>query len=58
MDPEAWKHRRCPECGSADYQFRSRKQIEAKGGQPEAVETKYRCKSCQHEWREPVEAAK
>lgn len=38
----------CPACGSNDYQFRTRKKIE----EPEpAVETKYRCKACGHEWR-------
>ena len=30
---------------------------EAENGKPEAVETKYRCQSCEHEWREKVEAS-
>jgi hypothetical protein len=30
----------------------SRKRIEAEGYKLAAVETKYRCKTCQHEWRE------
>jgi DNA-directed RNA polymerase subunit M/transcription elongation factor TFIIS len=48
----------CPACGSTDYQFRSRKKIPAENGQPEAMETKYRCKACGHEWkvREPLHA--
>ena len=41
----------CPKCGSSDYQFRSRKKVSEEGS-PEAVETKYRCKACTHEWRE------
>jgi DNA-directed RNA polymerase subunit M/transcription elongation factor TFIIS len=45
--------RACPKCGSADYQFRSRKKI-IEEGKPEAVETKYRCKKCDHEWRVKV----
>jgi transposase-like protein len=42
--------RTCPECGSYDYQFRNRKKV-AEEGKGEAVETKYRCKACGHEWR-------
>ncbi len=43
----------CPKCGSGDYQFRSRKKIEADPdkGEPEAWETKYRCRACGKEWR-------
>ena len=41
----------CPKCGSGDYTFRSRKKIEAAEGQEAAVETKYRCKACGHEWK-------
>ena len=41
----------CPECKSTAYLFRSRKKI-VEDGKPEAVETKYRCKECGHEWRE------
>jgi rubredoxin len=43
--------RTCPKCGSGNYQFRSRKKI-VEAGKPRAVETKYRCKACTHEWRE------
>jgi DNA-directed RNA polymerase subunit M/transcription elongation factor TFIIS len=48
MEPNETASRTCPKCGSGDYQFRSRKKIE----EPKAVETKYRCKPCGHEWRE------
>jgi hypothetical protein len=41
----------CPKCGSGDYAFRGRKRIEAAAGQEAAVETKYRCKACNHEWK-------
>jgi len=41
----------CPKCGSGDYAFRSRKRIETDEGE-EAVEPKYRCKGCGHEWKE------
>jgi DNA-directed RNA polymerase subunit M/transcription elongation factor TFIIS len=45
--------KKCPQCGSGDYMFRSRKTIVADPAksEPEATETKYRCKSCGHEWR-------
>jgi rubredoxin len=42
----------CPECKSVDYRFRSRKKIETENGKSQAVETKYRCQGCRHEWRE------
>ena len=38
-------------CGSGDYAFRGRKSIEPGEGQAAAVETKYRCKACSHEWK-------
>ena len=43
--------RTCPACGSGAYTFRSRKKIVAEKGESEAVETKYRCKTCGKEWR-------
>jgi transposase-like protein len=45
--------RTCPECGSGEYMFRSRKKVPAGPGkgEPEATETKYRCKKCQKEWK-------
>ena len=50
MEPTATPHRTCPACRSGEYQFRSRKKV-AEDGKPEAVETKYRCKACNHEWK-------
>lgn len=44
----------CPKCGSGHYLFRSRKKIEAADGREAAVETKYRCKACGHEWKVKV----
>jgi DNA-directed RNA polymerase subunit M/transcription elongation factor TFIIS len=43
----------CPKCGSGEYTFRSRKKIPAdpEKNEPEAIETKYRCKKCEHEWK-------
>jgi len=46
--------RTCPKCGSDNYAFRSRKQIEASEGQEAMLETKYRCKKCEKEWKEKV----
>ena len=48
--------RTCPACGSDKYLFRSRKKILAEPCKEEAVETKYRCKACEHEWKEQVPA--
>ena len=44
--------RACPECGSGNYTFRNRKQIEAKAEKGPELETKYRCKDCEQEWKE------
>jgi transposase-like protein len=52
MDADAWKTRKCPACSSNDYAFRSRKKLVSKEAQSEAIETKFRCKACQHEWKE------
>ena len=49
MEQPARPSRACPECGSRNYEFRSRKKVQGQKG--EETETKYRCKSCQHEWR-------
>lgn len=52
MDAET-PTRTCPQCGSAEYSFRSRKKIPAdpEKGEPGATETKYRCKKCAREWK-------
>jgi transposase-like protein len=51
MDAEKFTAKTCPQCGSPDYAFRSRKKIPAEKDQPQATETKYRCKKCDHEWK-------
>lgn len=44
---------RCSDCGSQDYVFRGRKWLRANPavGQDAAVETKYTCRSCGHNWK-------
>jgi hypothetical protein len=46
--------RACPECGSENYTFRSRRQIEATADSPAMLETKFRCRNadCEAEWKE------
>ena len=44
-----------PKCGSGEYAFRSRKRITDELGEPVAVETKYKCKKCGHEWKVRVQ---
>ena len=51
MDQPKTASRTCPACGSDRYEFRSRRNVAQEEGQGEAVETKYRCKACGHEWR-------
>jgi len=51
MDQNQTAKRTCPACGSGDYVFRGRKKIPAEPGQEESMETKYRCKACEHEWK-------
>ena len=53
MDQKTVK-RSCPACKSEKYLFRGRKPIPAQNGQPEAMDTKYRCKACEHIWTERV----
>jgi hypothetical protein len=45
----------CPACGG-DYAFRGRRVVTGPDA-AELVETKYRCKACEHEWRVRVPAA-
>jgi DNA-directed RNA polymerase subunit M/transcription elongation factor TFIIS len=49
--------RRCPKCSSTDYLFRGRKKLATDHG--EVLVTKYRCRACDHEWKEqtPEKAA-
>src|SRR5580658_615736 len=60
MDRSTKPNRTCPKCGSGDDTFRSRKKIEAvpDQGEPEQIETKYRCKSCGEEGRVRVPASR
>lgn len=58
MEQQNPRNRVCPACGSANYAFRSRKQIETTTAEQEAMlETKYRCKECGEEWKETVPGA-
>jgi DNA-directed RNA polymerase subunit M/transcription elongation factor TFIIS len=50
MDQNQTIRQTCPACGSRDYLFRGRKIISSKPGQEETMETKYRCKACEHVW--------
>jgi hypothetical protein len=56
MNQNVTPRKTCPACGSGDYAFRSRKKITPEPGQegPEHIETKYRCKACEHEWKVKV----
>jgi DNA-directed RNA polymerase subunit M/transcription elongation factor TFIIS len=58
MDQPKTPSRTCPACGSANYTFRSRKQIESTPEQEAMLETKYRCKGCGEEWKEKVPASR
>jgi DNA-directed RNA polymerase subunit M/transcription elongation factor TFIIS len=53
MEETAGK-RSCPACGSGDYTFRGRKQIEATAENGPLLETKYACRACEHSWKERV----
>jgi len=58
--PETWMtpferpDRRCPKCEHNGYMFRGRKSLELPDGT--FVETKYRCRSCSHDWWERIPA--
>jgi hypothetical protein len=54
MSQQPTPSRTCPTCGSANYTFRSRKQIEATTEQEAMLETKYRCRGCGEEWKETI----
>ena len=49
--------RTCPQCGASEYKFRGRKNIPAAIGKPACMETKYRCKACNHIWAVVSEAS-
>jgi hypothetical protein len=44
----------CPKCEHTGYVFRARKNVAVPEGK--FVETKYRCRSCAHEWWERIPA--
>lgn len=46
--------RRCPKCSQEKPLFRSRRPVESEDGL--LVETKYRCRGCNHEFRERIPA--
>lgn len=52
MEQQNPPSRVCPACGSTNYTFRSRKQIEPTAEQEAMLETKYRCRGCGKEWKE------
>jgi DNA-directed RNA polymerase subunit M/transcription elongation factor TFIIS len=54
MEQSVTAGRSCPACGSTDCLFRGRKKVALEPGV--AVETKYRCKACNHEWKERLPA--
>lgn len=58
MTPFERPDRRCPRCEHKDYLFRARRTVEGKPdeGGGKFVETKYRCRSCSHEWWEQIAA--
>jgi hypothetical protein len=58
MTPFERPDRCCPECTHKGYMFRARRAVDGKpdeGGR-KFVETKYRCRSCSHEWWERIPA--
>jgi transposase-like protein len=48
-------NRRCPKCGSPDYQFRSRKKVIREDGTGPFIESRFRCKACTNVWREKTQ---
>lgn len=56
MTPFERPGRCCPKCEHKGYTFRTRRALDGKPGEGRVVETKYRCRSCAHEWRERIPA--
>jgi hypothetical protein len=48
MTPPDRPKRCCPKCQATSYLFRARKTVEEAEGR--YVETKYRCRTCSHQW--------
>jgi DNA-directed RNA polymerase subunit M/transcription elongation factor TFIIS len=55
MTPFERPDRCCPKCQHNGYMFRARRTVEDEQG-AKKVETKYRCRSCSHEWKERIPA--
>lgn len=54
MSPFERPDRCCPKCQSQGYMFRARRNVEEPEGK--FVETKYRCRACNHDWWERISA--
>ena len=54
MTPFERPDRCCPKCEHKGYLFRARKTVDLPEGK--VAETKYRCRSCSHEWWERIPA--
>lgn len=52
MSPFERPDRCCPKCQHEGYLFRARRTVE----EGKFIETKYRCRSCSHEWWERIPA--
>ncbi len=55
MTPFERPDRCCPKCQHTGYMFRARRAVEDEQG-AKHIETKYRCRSCAHEWKERIPA--
>ena len=57
MSPFERPDRCCPKCEHKGYMFRARKTVDAPAEQGgKQIATKYRCRSCSHEWWERIPA--
>jgi hypothetical protein len=56
MTPFERPDRCCPRCEHKGYLFRAGRTVDGKPGEDESVATKYRCRSCSHEWWERIPA--
>jgi hypothetical protein len=56
MDQQQTRSR--PACGSTDYVFKGWKRVPTEPGQAPAIETKYACRVCGHEWKVRVTLAR
>jgi DNA-directed RNA polymerase subunit M/transcription elongation factor TFIIS len=56
MTPFERPDRRCPKCEHNGYMFRGRRTVDGREDKGKFVETKYRCRSCLHEWWERIPA--